>query len=354
MKQPDGSLKEEVYRAGTPDGSVPPGLYATFLKRANDYLAKAQAVADPQQARVIAALIRFYQTGEYQDLINFDTLWVQNSAKVDFANSFIEIYRDANGMKASSQAFVSVIDKPLTTKMEKLGENAEYFEQKAPWDAKYKKTAFTPPTVEAIETIVETGDFSVSTIGDNLPNENEIHEKYGTKNFLFTGSSRAMSAAAGHKSIEEFGPDQTVIQRNIKYGDQANELMTALHEVIGHGSGKLSPRLNSGSEPYLKEYFSTLEEGRADLSALWNVWDPKLKQLGLIEGDQDEVAKAMYDSAAMAMLTQLRRIPRGDTIEEDHERDRSLIANYIMDKTGGIRMFERTAKPISRLRTTRR
>ncbi len=344
VKGPDGTLKEEVYRAGTPDGSVPPGLYATFLGRANEYLAKAQSVADPQQAAVIGALIRFYQTGEYNDLIKFDTLWVQNNAKVDFANNFIEIYRDANGMKASSQAFVSVIDKPLTTKMEKLGQNAEYFEQKAPWDAKYKKTAFTPPTVEAIETIVETGDFGVTTIGDNLPNENEIHEKYGTKNFLFTGSSRALTGAAGHKSIEEFGANQAVIDRDIKYGQQANELMTALHEVIGHGSGKLSDRMKGGSEPYLKEYFSTLEEARADLSALWNVWDPKLKQLGLIEGDQDEVAKAMYDSAALVVLLQLRRIPHGDTIEEDHQRDRALIANYIMDKTGGIRMFERDGK----------
>ena len=344
VKEPNGTLKEEVYRAGTPDGSVPPGLYATFLKRANDYLAKAQAVADPRQAKVIGALIRFYQTGAYDDLINFDTLWVQNNAKVDFANNFIEIYRDANGMKASSQAFVSVTDQVLTTKMEKLAQNAEYFEEKAPWDTKYKKTAFTPPTVKAIETIVETGDFSVTTIGDNLPNENEIHEKYGTKNFLFTGSSRALTGAAGHKGIQEFGPNQAVIQRNIKYGQQADELMTALHEVIGHGSGKLSPRLTSGSEPYLKEYFSTLEEARADLSALWNIWDPKLKQLGLIEGDQDEVAKAMYDSAAMVVLTQLRRIPRGDTIEEDHQRDRALIANYIMDKTGGIRMFERDGK----------
>ena len=344
VKGPDGALKEEVYRAGTPDGSIPPGLYATFLKRANDYLAKAQAVADSQQAAVIGALIRYYQTGQYDDLIKFDMLWVQNNATVDFANNFIEIYRDANGMKASSQAFVSVTDQPLTTKMEKLAQNAEYFEQKAPWDVKYKKTAFTPPTVKAIETIVETGDFNVSTIGDNLPNENEIHEKYGTKNFLFTGSSRALTAAAGHKSIEEFGANETVIQRNIKCGQQADELMTALHEVIGHGSGKLSDRLKNGAEPYLKEYFSTLEEARADLSALWNTWDPRLKELGLIEGDQDEVAKAMYDSAALVVLTQLRRIPRGDTIEEDHQRDRALIANYIMDKTGGIRIFEQKGK----------
>src|SRR5208282_3968529 len=181
-------------------------------------------------------------------------------------------------------------DEALTTDMKKLAENAGYFEQKAPWDAKYKLTSFKLPVVKAIETIIETGDFSVTTIGDNLPNENEIHEKYGTKNFLFTGSSRALTGAAGHRPVEEFGATEAVIQRDIKYGQQANELMTALHEVIGHGSGKLSARLKSGSEPYLKEYFSTLEEARADLSALWNIWDPKLKELGLIEGNQDEVA----------------------------------------------------------------
>ncbi len=106
--------------------------------------------------------------------------------------------------------------------MEKLAQNAEYFEGKAPWDTKYKKTAFTPPTVKAIETIVETGDFSATTIGDNLPNENEIHEKYGTKNFLFTGSSRALTGAAGHKGIEEFGaqPGSHTIAISIRAGSQ--------------------------------------------------------------------------------------------------------------------------------------
>ena len=63
-----------------------------------------------------------------------------------------------------------------------------------------------------------------------------------------------------------------------------------MHEVIGHGSGKLSDRLKDGAEPYLKEYFSTLEEARADLMALWNIWDPKLKELGLV-ANQDEVAQ---------------------------------------------------------------
>jgi dipeptidyl-peptidase-3 len=343
VKGPDGKLTEQVWRAGTADGSVPPGKYAVYLKKANEFLIKAQASADPEQARCIGDLVRFYQTGEFQDWVRFGSDWVRNNATVDFDNGFIEVYRDARGRKGSSQSFVTVTDKPLTTVMNRLAENAAYFEQRAPWLGQYKKQSFTPPVVKAVEVLVETGDFHATTIGDNLPNENEIHEKYGTKNFLFTGSSRALDQAAGHKAIGEFGATEEVIQLQIKYGQEAEELLTALHEVIGHGSGKLSWRLTSGSEPYLKEYFSTLEEARADLSGLWNVWDPKLKQLGLVQ-NQDEVAKAMYDSAALVMLTQLRRIPNGDTIEEDHERDRALIANYVIDTTAAIRVFERNGK----------
>lgn len=342
VKGSDGKLTELVWRAGTPDGSVPPGRFATYLKKANDYLAKAQKVADPQQAKVIGDLIRFYQTGEFKDWLQFDEDWVKNNATVDFVNGFIEVYRDALGRKGSSQAFVSLTDKPLTETMVELASNAEYFEKHAPWDDKYKKSSFTPPTVKAIETIVETGDFHVNTIGDNLPNENEVREKFGTKNFLFTGSSRAFEAAGGHKAIREFGTNEEVIQRDIKYGQEATELHTAMHEVIGHGSGKLSERLKSGSETYLKEYYSTMEEARADLMALWNAFDPKLKELKLVS-NQEEVAKAMYDSSALVVLTQLRRIPKGTTIEEDHARNRALIANYLIDK-GSVKMFDRNGK----------
>src|SRR5207253_2437861 len=71
--------------------------------------------------------------------------------------------------------------------------------------------------------------------------------------------------------------------------------------------------------------------------------------LGLIS-DQQEVARAMYDSAALVALTQLRRIPSGDTIEEDHQRDRQLIAFYVMDKTGGIERVERGGKTYLRVK----
>jgi len=349
LRGADGKLTELVYRAGTPDGKVPPGLYATFLKKSNDCFEKARAYAEPTQAEAIGHLIRYYQTGEYAEWVGFGTAWVQNDATVDFDNGFIEVYRDARGAKGSSQSFVTVTDKALTTAMKKLAENAGYFEQKAPWEAKYKLTSFKLPVVKAVDTVVETGDFSVTTIGDNLPNENEIHEKYGSKNFLFTGSSHALDEATGKTAIAEFAAGSAEIERNAKYGTEASTLLTALHEVIGHGSGKLSERVSGGAQPFLKEYFSTLEEGRADLMALWNVWDPQLKELGLIS-NQEEVAKAMYDTAASVALMQLRRIPYGDTIEEDHERDRQLIAHYIADKVpGSIEQFTRDGKTYVRV-----
>jgi dipeptidyl-peptidase-3 len=349
VKGPNGALREEVYRAGTSDGRVAPGLYALYLKKANEYLAKAQAVADPPQAKVIGDLIRFYQTGDPADWLQFGADWVRNDAVVDFANGFIEVYRDARGAKGSSQSFVTVTDKPVTTAMTKLAQNAAYFEQKAPWAAQYKKQDFQPPVVKAVEVLIETGDFHVETIGDNLPNENEIHEKHGTKNFLFVGSSHALDGAIGTRSTEEFAASREQAVRIAQYSEQAEDLLTAMHEVIGHGSGKLSERLKGGAQPYLKEYFSTLEEARADLMGLWNVWDPKLEELGLVDsrpGVQENIAKTMYDNAALVALRQLRAVPKGDTLEEDHARDRQLIVNYIIDKTGAIARGRRNGKAI--------
>jgi len=342
VKTGAGKLVEEVYRAGTPDGKAPPGLYAEFLKKANQFLEKARAVAEPGQSEAIAALIRFYQTGEFSDWLAFDRAWVGNNARVDFINGFIEVYRDARAAKGTSQAFVSVTDEKLNQLMLKLAANAQYFEERAPWAQQYKKQSVTPPMAKACETLIETGDFHVSTIGDNLPNENEIREKDGSKSFLFTGSSRTLRQGTGYGPLEEFAASPEEVALTKKYGEEASDMMTALHEIIGHGSGKLSPKLQGGAESHLKEYFSTLEEARADLMALWNISDKKLQELGVVSSP--DVMKAMYYAAVRTVLVQLQRIPSGDTIEEDHQRNRQLIVNYIMDKTGAIQKAERNGK----------
>ncbi|MEP6569547.1 MAG: peptidase M49 [Acidobacteriota bacterium] len=343
VKLPDGKLAEQVYRTGTPDGRVPAGLYAQYLQKATDYLQQARPYAEPGQTEVIDALIHYYQTGEYSDWIHVGEVWVQNRVTVDFSNGFVEVYHDPRGVKGAIQGFVTITDQTLNQLMVKIADNAQYFENRAPWAEQYKKQGVKAPVAMAVESLAENGDFGVNTVGDNLPNENEIHEKYGTKNFFFTGSTRAFAHATGTTALEEFAASPEQVRIIKQYGDEAENVLTALHEVVGHGSGKLSPKLTHEPQFYLKEYYSTLEEARADLMGLWNVRDPKLRELGLVSSSAN-VEKAMYYGAANVMLTQLRSIPHGDQIEEDHQRDRQLIASYIMDKTGAIQIVERNGK----------
>jgi dipeptidyl-peptidase-3 len=101
-----------------------------------------------------------------------------------------------------------------------------------------------------------------------------------------------------------------------------------MHEVLGHGSGKVNPKLTADPRTYLKEYYSTLEEARADLVALWNFADPKLDELGI--ANRPELMRAAYDAEARSALTMLYRYPHGDQVEEDHDRGNQMIVQYLI------------------------
>jgi dipeptidyl-peptidase-3 len=323
----NGKLAEEVYRAGTPDGRIPPGLYANELKAVNRELEEAARSASPAQAKVLRALVRFYQTGDLKDWHDYNVLWLQNDETVDFASGFIEVYRDARGIKGSSQTVVAVVDQKLEPLMRKLADNAVYFEHKAPWEERFKKLDVKPPVGKAIETLAASGDFHVSTIGDNLPNEQDIREKYGTKSILLTSSINAFNETRGAKAAIEFSDNPDEGPLYARYGSVADNLHTALHEIIGHGSGKVA--VPKDPSTYLREYYSTLEEARADLVAYWDIYDPKLTALGV--ADVREVGRELYRQLARSGLTPLKNYPTGDTIQEDHDRSRLLVANYLIE-----------------------
>ena len=323
----NGRLTEQVYRAGTPDGRVPPGLYAKELQAVDGELEMAAQAASPEQAKEIRALVRYYQTGNPKDWSDFNVLWVRNDEPVDFASGFIEVYRDARGAKGSSQMFVSVTDKTLEPLMQKLAQNAVYFETRAPWAEKYKKLDVKPPVGKAIETLIETGDFHVTTTGDNLPNEQDFREKYGTKSLLFTSSINALNELRGSKVAVELAPEADEAELYARYGTLASNLETAMHEIIGHGSGKVE--VPNDPATYLREYYSTLEEARADLVAYWNIGDPKMAELGV--ENVPAVRRELYRQLARTGLATLNHYPTGDAAEEDHDRNRLLIVNYLID-----------------------
>jgi dipeptidyl-peptidase-3 len=112
-----------------------------------------------------------------------------------------------------------------------------------------------------------------------------------------------------------------------------------LHEVVGHASGRLNPGVGQPAET-LKNYASTLEEARADLVALYFLPNQKMIDLGLMEDFGP--ARAEYDNYIRnGMMLQLRRLNPGEEIEEDHMRNRQLVASWAMEKGAADNVIEK-------------
>jgi dipeptidyl-peptidase III len=138
-------------------------------------------------------------------------------------------------------------------------------------------------------------------------------------------------------------PEET--DRATKWNALAGELLTNMHEVIGHASGKVGEHLNGNPATVLKEQYSALEEARADLVALYFLPDPKVVEIGLVAAaDHDEIVKAEYEGYARNALVQLRRVRQGTQIEEDHMRNRQMVVRWLMANAKAIEERTRDGK----------
>lgn len=338
----NGKMQELVWKCGG-DGAQP-GMYSRDLNDVVANLQKAkECAANEHQAKTVELLIKYFQTGDPADWEKFDINWVKDSSNVDFILGFIEVYMDPRGQKGKFESVVYFTDKEQTKLMRKLAENAQYFEDRAPWKDDYKKKGVIVPIANAVNVIVETGDAGpISATGINLPNEQYIRQTYGSKSVMLHNVVAAYNASEPKGLLEEFCYSPAEVKRAKKYGQFAEDMLTAMHEVLGHASGKVSDSLKGDPADYLPGYYSTLEEARADLVALWNIFDSKLKQLKMIK--TDDVGKAMYESYVRNVFLQLRRIPSGDQLEEDHMKDRQMVVNYIMQNSDAIKVETKRGK----------
>ena len=118
-----------------------------------------------------------------------------------------------------------------------------------------------------------------------------------------------------------------------------------MHEVIGHGSGRMADGVTAAPHLLIKEQFSAIEESRADLVALYFLPDPKLAELGLLRAeDQEDIVQTEYEYYTRNALVQLRRVREGTQIEEDHMRNRHMIVSWLMANTSAIETRRRDAK----------
>jgi len=335
----DGKLVEEPYRIG--------GRYPRQLSAIINHLDRAIPYATEPMAKALRALVRFYQTGETKDREAYDIAWVQDKmSPVDTINGFVEVYLDARGIKGAWEALVFYVNREKTSGIRKLAENAQWFEDQMPWDPKYRKEGVSGITANAIDIVIETGDSGpVTPIGINLPNDQAIRERYGSKSVSLSNVNEAYDKSTPPAFRSEFSWTPEEAARAAKWNAFAGELTTNMHEVIGHASGKVEERLHGNPQAVLKEHFSALEEARADLVALYFLPHPKLAELGLLSRtDQDDIARAEYEGYVRNAILQLRRVRTGAQIEEDHMRNRQMIVRWLMANTKAIDVRMRDGK----------
>jgi len=332
----EGQIVEEVYSLD--------GLYGPAIAKIVFWLEKAAAAAEnDQQKKVIEALIAYYRSGSLERFDEYNFLWVKDLASlIDFVNGFIEVYNDPMGLKATWESVVNFKDLAATKRADIISANAQWFEDHSPVDPRFKKKEVKGVSAKVITAAMLGGDCYPSTpIGINLPNANWIRKNYGSKsvtieNITYAYDQSSLASPFG----KEFTYDEVTLERAQKYGPLAGNILTDLHEVLGHGSGQLLPGV---ADEALKNYGSAVEEARADLFGLYYIMDDKMIELGLLPAK--EAAMAEYDlDVRNGLMTQLVRIQPGKTVEEAHMRDRALIAHWVYEKGRPENVIERVTK----------
>jgi dipeptidyl-peptidase-3 len=272
---------------------------------------------------------------------------VQNrDSSVDTMNGFIEVYMDARGMKGAWESIVYYVNPEKTEKIRRLAEHAQAFEGRLPIAPRFRKPNVRGISAAAIEVVVEAGDSGpVTPVGVNLPNDQRIREEYGSKSVTLSNVVEAYERSMPESFRVEFAWSDDEVERAHRWGALASELTTEIHEVLGHGSGRMADHVTKQPQDLLKEQYSALEETRADLVALYFVADPYLATLGIVPADEQAgIVRTEFEAYARNALVQLRRVRVGNQLEEDHMRNRQAIVHWLLANTPAIEIRRRAEK----------
>ena len=322
----NGELVEKVWKLN--------GMYSDEIENVIYWLNKASEFAENEkQKQGLELLIEYYQTGDLNIWDEYNVVWVETvEGDVDYINGFIEVYNDPKGYRGSYESVVQIKDFEMSKKMNDVSNNAQWFEDNSPIMETHKKESVVGISYNTVNVAGEAGDSSPSTpIGINLPNANWIRVEHGSKSVSLGNILYAYGNAGSSGRLNEFAFSEKEIELEKKYGEDAGSLSTALHEVIGHASGKINVGIGTPKET-LKSYASALEEARADLVGLYFISDVKLEEIGISPSALD-MGRASYDGYIRnGLVTQLIRIKLGDDIEESHMRNRQLVSAWAYEK----------------------
>jgi len=327
------------------------GDFKDYLILINSYLQKAKLYASNDiEKKIIDLYIDTFRTGDIEKHKESQRVWIKNiSPVVEYNLGWVETYIDPLGVRSYYEGIVALKDKNASVKYQVLVDNSQYFIDQLPWDKNFEKEKFLSPDFTALD-IVGFPTTSIF-IGINLPNYLDIHDQDGFKNLTLLNAYDSYDIQLLENIIY---PKDIELTQKIELN--VSMFKTALHELLGHGSGKLFKVDENGKYNFDKEniinpltkekiescylpgetyeskfsvFCRAMEEGRADYIALYLVYDKKAQQIfGFKEKEYEDVIYIMWLDMFIAGIFGITFYKNGKW-ESPYPHERFILLNYI-------------------------
>ncbi|GEO02822.1 hypothetical protein AAE02nite_04860 [Adhaeribacter aerolatus] len=255
------------------------------VEKAADLLRQAASLAeDAGLQKYLTLRAEALLTDNYQPS---DLAWMDMKTNtIDFVVGPIEVYEDKLfNYKAAHEAYVLIKDQEWSKKLARYAAFLPELQRGLPVPDKYKKEKpGTDSDLNAYDVIYYAGDCNAGskTIAINLPNDEEVQLKKGTRRLQLKNAMRA-----------KFDKIMQPIANTLIAEDQRQHVTfdaffatTMFHEVA-HGLGIKNLVNGRGTvRDALKEKGSALEEGKADILGLYMI--NQLHRKGEIQGDMKD------------------------------------------------------------------